>query len=1233
MVAGGLALLFPFRGLEADLGRTVARPDALQIAYLETWLTVRPERAQLRFLLAQQLVAAGNYARARHHLQHLADGAVTPLRLRAELLDIDIALRELEAMTLGHPERPAREQALRERFRSLLARELPTDIGLELAQRAVQVGAGGVAIDWFERLLARRPVLSANGWEAIARQALQLGEHALAGRLLMQAREVAAGPAEQRRLFIASLRALQAASRFDDALSLAEQHLGALAGDTATLEFLTRLALAAGRPDIAQRYAILMLKIALLPAAIEAAQRSGQSVPEAWLALRERIVPQLIAVQAAQPPSSVNPRTAHLPFDDGLYRLSYDVFIANANLADALVVAQSAVRQVPNDLAWRRRLAQTADWVGQPELALEQWHAIARQTGSAEAWSEVRRRAVQVRATDLWVEALQAQLRRAPGEAGLTQELAIAYEEIGDPERAIALLRPALTESGRSEARRARLERLAAVAERAGDAASQRAALHALLREIEARPAYAQQLATLEYGLGREEAAFTALQSAEAAALQDVAAHRGYWQDRAEVARATGRRAEALRAYRLLLAAGDTPEVVLVSAAGLLEDDDPRESARLYDLAWQRHERPEHAAQALYLLLRTGDKTAVRDWLTRQSPAQIARLEGSARFLMQRATVWLADGKARAAAADARRALALQPGDAGAEALLVWTLIAARDATALRTLMSGSKHADGSEPLLWGPLGAGWLALQEPRRALRFLRLQAQSGSDPLWMLSYADALDQLGSRDLAWNLRRHVWLNRAALAAAAASPQDKLDLQRRLLPLAVGFVTGDAARTRLNALLTADREAGRSATREAMLGYWLARERSELAQAWLLGQYAQALERPAWAELSVALAENDGARLESLLDTLADWLPLYDRMEAADRVGRRAQAQTFAFEALAALPDSDELHRRFTDRATGEHSGSAPSFAGFSVLTLRQRPLQETAWTVDGSVRVSPRMILGAAWSQTARRSTDALQLFEPPRHDTTAQLDLGYDFGTDADTRFGLQQRDGLARASGWRAQGEWRLAPRLNLSAVAGRGQAATDNAYLRAGAVRDLLSLAANLQLSQREFVALSLEASRFGAQGGGGIGDSRALRLELGHRLRTEYPDLSLRASFADLRYAPEAGVAENLLPLLPPAARATATNAQLLPASTQQAGLSLVFGENARERYTRAWRPFGVLSVAHDRNNGSEYAWTLGAGGSLFGADELSLMAAGGSGLGVLAAPFHQVGLRYRWLY
>ena len=1234
LVALGLALLFPFRGLELEIGRTAARPDALQIAYLEAWLTVRPDRAQLRYLLAQQLVAADDLDRARGHLRELlADGTDPKLRDRAQLLDLDIALREVQALSLGHPDRPGRLEALRSQLRALLARDQPPDLGLELAQRAALIGATDVAIDWYERLLARPPALPVAVWEAAATHALQWGEYGLAARLLMQARTAAVTPAEQRRLFIAALRTLQAAGRFDEALALAERHLGALAGDTVTLEFLTRFALAANRPDIAQRYAILLLRISLLPAAIERWQRAGQGVPAAWWALRERIVPRVVTVQAeVRPDRADHERTARLPFDDALYTLSYDVFIANGNLGDALVVARSAVRQVPRDLAWRRRLAQVAEWSGLPQLALEQWHAIARATGEAAAWAQVRRRAAQLHATDLWVEALEVATGRRPGDATTMRELAAAYEELGEPEKALALLQPALAEADRSAARRERLERLAALAERTGDLTTQRAALQALL-QIEPHPDYALRLAAVEYARGDEGAAFAALALAQSRAQADIARHPDYWQTYAELARVTGRRDEALRAYRLLLAAGASGEDVLVNAAGLLEDEDPREAARLYDHAWQRFGRAEFATQALYLLLRAGDMPAVQAWLARLTPSQLARLEADARFLVQRATVRLADGQLRGARADAQRAFALQPGDASIEALLVWTLIAARDAPALRALLAASAHAGGDEPLLWGPFAAGWLALQEPRRAIHFLRLQARSGGDPLWMLSYADALDQLGSRDLAWTVRRHVWRRRAATEAAARDPQERLDLQRRLVPLAAALVGGDAARARFDALLASDPRAASGPTREVALAYWGAREHSELAQAWLLGQYAQALERPAWAGLAVALAAHDGERIETLLDTVADWLPAADRMEAAQRVGRTAQAQSLAFDALAALPDHDDLHRRLTDLVAGDRAATAPQFAGAGWRSFRQSPIDETTWLADGSVRITPRIGLGAALAQTTRSTIDPAQLVNPPRHDTTAQLDLAYDLGAESAARLWLQQREGLAREWGWRAQGEWRAVPRLSLTAIAGQGQPATDNAYLRVGAVRDLLSVAATGRISQREFVSATLETSRFDAQGGGAIGDGQVIRIEAGHRLRSEYPDLSVRLTYSDLRYSAAPGIAQEMLPLLPPAVRAGATNALLLPASTQQVGAALVFGETARERYTRAWRPYGLLGVTEDRLSGTDYAWLIGATGSVFGGDELSLTASAGSGLGVQVVPFRAYGLRYRWMF
>ena len=48
-------------------------------------------------------------------------------------------------------------------------------------------------------------------------------------------------------------------------------------------------------------------------------------------------------------------------------------------LKDAYELAEAAVQQVPNRLAWRKRLAQVAEWTGRPTVALKQWRAMAEQ--------------------------------------------------------------------------------------------------------------------------------------------------------------------------------------------------------------------------------------------------------------------------------------------------------------------------------------------------------------------------------------------------------------------------------------------------------------------------------------------------------------------------------------------------------------------------------------------------------------------------------------------------------------------------------------------------------------------------------------------------------------------------------------------------------------------------------------------------------------------------------------
>jgi hypothetical protein len=230
-------------------------------------------------------------------------------------------------------------------------------------------------------------------------------------------------------------------------------------------------------------------------------------------------------------------------------------------------------------------------------------------------------------------------------------------------------------------------------------------------------------------------------------------------------------------------------------------------------------------------------------------------------------------------------------------------------------------------------------------------------------------------------------------------------------------------------------------------------------------------------------------------------------------------------------------------------------------------------------------------------------------------------------------VHQRDSLSSNAGALIEAQRQLAPRLRLGVSFGSAQPATDTVYTRLGAVRDFVQADVSVRLSQRELVRVDFTGSRFSAQGGGNFGSGIALRVDLRHRVRFEYPDLSLRAGFAELRYRADAGLEGAMLPLLPPALRTDATNAIWLPASTHQASLGLDCGESARFGPTRAWRPFCSFGLTEDSRSGTLTDWLLGARGSVLGADDLLLSVSGGSALGTQRIPFTLWSATYRYFF
>jgi hypothetical protein len=513
----GLLLVYPHRTLEQRLSAAdtaAGRADTpLTIEYLKVFLKAEPGDSALRLQLIRKLVAQGDYAGARK-LMDAPQTVNDPVFVReAGWIRLMLAEQEFFAARSGSPERQAFQAQLQGHLRALSQQKRLTPQQLDaLAARALADNAPDAALTAYRRLSVEPATLADDKYASAARGALALGDYRLSAGLLFIAMDRSASREAQRAYFVEGLRTLQAGGLMNEALAAAERRIGPFAHDIAMLKFLARLAQAANRPDIAERYAKRFLELSLLERwqAHEdrrlAAWSRPQYAPPVYLA-DMRIERASTAVPAGGPA---------LPFDEEAYSMGYQIFLANRNLADARRVAQSAVQQQPQSMAWRRRLAEVSEWAGAPQDALAQWLAVAQTTGSEAAWDATLRLSDSLYDQAVLRLALEHKLAGAPGNLPWLNRLLALHETAGAPAEAIALLQGRLAQRGLlQEAERVReLEALAGIQERAGRDADALATMLQLQRQNGPRTAYALKIANFHYRQGAFRLAYDALETA-----------------------------------------------------------------------------------------------------------------------------------------------------------------------------------------------------------------------------------------------------------------------------------------------------------------------------------------------------------------------------------------------------------------------------------------------------------------------------------------------------------------------------------------------------------------------------------------------------------------------------------------------------------------------------------------------------------------------------------------------
>ncbi|MGE8401789.1 MAG: tetratricopeptide repeat protein [Delftia tsuruhatensis] len=1229
LIGGALWMLFPKQDLERRLSVT-GDDSELSYNYLSNLLKSDPGNENLRALLKakEERLKAIKLAREEAAKQALPSAAVQAWERWQAAYQNYLEAQKQDHRAGGQADALALQ--VMQALKAVPLAGLTQEQALYLASSALVLKDAPLALGIYDDVAARQgdPARKAQVYESAARQALGMSLYEESARLLRQASATTEDVQQSRAYLWQALQVLQSGNRASEALALARQQEELLGSDPETLRRLIGLARAAGNRAEAERYAKRLLQLSLLQQwQVQAAGASGAGPavasavaddgawalqPVAWTAPGWRML--RTADPARKPPPG-------LPFDDKTYQLGYEVFLENRNLEDAWRVATAAVRQAPQDMAWRERLAQVSEWMGQQQQALDNWLVIAQNTGREDAWKTVMRLAPGLFDDRALIAGLRHQLSHRPQDAALLQALVQAYERQAEPGAAIDYLQ----KHGSTPQSQILLAQLA---ERAGRSPLALQAWKRVLSDPEQRtPAHVMPAAVLALLQGEPALGLRWLEDAQTRVPAGMQDEGEYWRLLGDLAQDQRQEALTLKAYRRLLQTphagiSDYDEVIR-----LLQRTDRREAAQMSLHAWEQFQDVRHLTQAFYLLEDQEDWTQIGRQVERimADPALLKRLMGQPTFFQILGAYYQRTAQPKKAMEAFEKGLALDPGSTPLRQGLMWLLIDTQNAAALKLLLAAAEPVWARDADMHGALAAAYMTLSRPAVALeRYLKPhRTEHADDFLWMMQYADALEQNQQADQAWNLRQQLWQREKARTRAQQGPSadaarrwltaEGLDeVQRQARSRLMLFHTqGDAEFALMRELLRMDLQGGRrehsAAAAELAIAWLQERGEYQAERGYLWQQYARSRSKsasaPLWAEITVALAEKDVAQAGQLLQRHDEALPRYDRINAAAMVGDVRLAQTAGFESMAYQPDDDPLHLGLTEQLL--------AFSDYGGLQLRNRrmdAIDEQVSRLRWHVGLNPRWALDLD-AEDVRRTVNKSTLVRGPSQERGIGLRLTRKTQS-ASSEFMLGRRESLESYTPMQFTQTYNVDSRWSLQASLGRHLATQETLAMRMGGMKDRVSLGSSYQLSRLDQITLELASERYRVQSGARVGSGNHAMLQYLHTYRSEAPTLQFGAFTSWHRYSRTdpallQGRDAAILGYLP--AFNDPTIDYLLPRSFRFSGLQMMFNTGYEQQYTRALRPYASLALTHHSINGAGYELGMGLATSLFGADHLAL--------------------------
>ena len=891
--------------------------------------------------------------------------------------------------------------------------------------------------------------------------------------------------------------------------------------------------------------------------------------------------------------------------------LAWRAFIGAGKIEDAYALSQKAVKARPRSPLWLARLAEVARWSNHPQVALAALCRLALELHERRDLQPALDLAVGLGDDERAIDLLRELIRLGAATAAQRQMLSALYEDTGEPVEAIHQLQ-------REFARRPVPQLLweqAVIYRTMGDPAHELATLQRYRARFGPGPQVMLAIATIEYVQGRLPTALETLLAARSRARPSDTA---YWQALSGLAWMLGRYRLAAEAAQVLINTHEADAPIYERVVYAEQYRHPETAFAIAERGWLRTHEP---ALFLAMLGVASARHPETPWLARAfallEPSQAAAFADEPFYWTSLAELRAADGRNGAALAAYRHALRLRPGDNSLLAGYLWLLIDSGDPGPIRSEVQWLAGRANQTPELWAPLAAAYQALGQPERALIWMQAQwSTRESDPLWLIDYADTLEQVDRPEAAWQLRRRAY----DLLFRGTAPSGS-EAERRLLALtqlATALAPGDPARAAIARLA---RQPDSQAARLTVLAWMLSERAYPLARWWSLRVFLRH-PPPDWAQLAQAEAADDRSAIARLLARPGAPLSERERAAAATDLGWNSLAVNLAYRGLEAEPHDALLQRQFADLAVprADMLEAAATSTQWSGLLSEGASLQASPW-------LTPLDRLDIRLDTLRQRVVDSSQLAFAPSLSRAAVLawqhatelgSLTLDLG--AGRNLAAWSRLGLAWESRWSGI----LATTLSAAA----GDRPLDTAALSIAGLEDRVTAGASARLTARTGGELELEAGRLRAQGGGTLGTVQRFSLEADYQLWLSPPAFTLDASLSGAHYERAGHLPAQLLPLVPTDQRQGV--AFFVPDSFVQACGGGHFDLQYQLAYTPQFRPYAAADLCANSVSGRGYDLTAGIATPVSGADHLSLSLNLENNVGTHSGRTTEVLLRYR---